>query len=303
MHAISRFLPRIRTLQWLVAMGLVACMQTTALAKDDYQSLSLTAATGVHSANSSKDNQSSLAIQYQTAHLEQYGYALNGQFMTAPYSEGGSLKQFQVDGHFWQLYTPDHFFAQIRLKGDLYALSNNDTVANTDEVTAGTMSAELTSLNERYAVTPAFSYSQYPGLAVSQYDLLLSLRVNDLWDHLEYQPSWIQLSEAVDGNKTQYLTHRVALTHYMSRFSNVAGLKSIGIFATTGDRPFMVDTATWSLYNTPDIPNDSAGVSFTFQPNRSFQWIIGGGYEGFRTVEEAARYSLVYGFVQIRRDW
>lgn len=303
MQSLSRFLTPFKSFKWLAIVATGVLYQAVAVAQDDYQSLSLTAAAGTHSANSSKESQSSLAIQYQNAYLEQYGYGLSGQFMSAPYSEGGSLKQFQVDGHYWQLYTPDHFFAQILLAGDLYAISNNDTVANTDEVTAATVSAQFKSHSERYDVTPAFSYSQYPGLVVSQYDLLLGINVNDLWDRLEYQPSWIQLSEAVDGNKIQYLTHRVGLTHYLNRFGNSAALKSIAIHATVGDRPFMVETATRSIYNTPDIPTVSTGLSLSFQPSRSFQWIVGGGYEGFRTLEADARYSLLYGFVQIKRDW
>jgi len=277
---------------------------TSSHAQDWFGSAAVNGVAGLHSANSAKDSQTSLGLSLDAAYLEQFGFGIDLKYNQADYSVGGGLEQSQVNINAWKLFTPSHFFAQIVLSSDLYFIDNNDTISSTGSPTVLTVSSAFQALSGKFSVTPSYSYSAYKNnFTASQYDMAIHFAFNDLWDHVEYKPSQMMLSDATIAGQDQYLSHQFAYTHYLRNPNGYFGLSNIALHAAFGDRAFYVDAANNVIYNLSDISQSSADLYLNFAPAKGKQWTTGAGYEQFQATSTKSQYVLVYAFLEFKVGW
>ncbi|MDX8382084.1 MAG: hypothetical protein R8M14_08245 [Ghiorsea sp.] len=291
----------------LFFVGLVAAsllLQTSTYAQDWFNTIGVNGLSGSHTSNSVKDSQAAIGLSIESAYLEDFGFGADLKYDKAAYSAGGTLQQSQVNLNAWKLFTPSHFFAQIVLSSDLYYIKNNDTTSTTGALKALTVSSAFNALSDQFSITPSYSFSSYEtGFKVSQYDLAIHVALNDLWDHIEYKPSKMMLSDATIAGQDQYVSHKLEYTHYLKQPAEYLNLNNVSLNAAFADRAFFVDSSSHVIYNLSDISKSSMGLYLTFKPEKNQQWVTGVGYEKFSAASTNLDYTLAYAFLELKVGW
>ena len=273
-------------------------------AKDWHSSLSINAVGGQYGSNSLKDSQFSSEITLNTAYLEQSGYGLSLQYLNSPYSAGSQLEQYKIRGSYWRLLTPDHLAYKIIPSVDFYFIDNNDHFGGSDKVATASLSAAFIALNKSHSLTPSLSYSSYNGqFSVLQFDFAAGFSYNDQWANLTYKPSVIKVSDKNASTKRWYFSHKITSTHYIKQPEKLFQMSAISASLSAGDKAFGVDVEQKALYNLSDVSQYALSLNLTFDVKEKSQWLLGAGYESFKTVKTDSTYGLLYGYVQYVKSW